>query len=101
VSADRVKREAALLAAPCANEAKGPGFDLLMTADWTGLVGEVPGKVTEIPPGSGLLTPHPEEEYYGAAGDFDPSSPRFQLAWLVAAGVGMLLLLLLLRRRKA
>ena len=99
VSAEAVKQAAERLVAPCTNEAKGPGFDLLMTADWTGLVGEVPGKVTEVPPGEALLPPRPEEEYATAASEIDPSSPRFQLTWLVAAGTGMVLLLLLLRRR--
>jgi len=100
VSAENVKRVAASLIAACANGAKGAagGFDLLMTADWTGLVGEVPGKVTEIPASSALPLPRPEEEYQ-APPELDSGSPWYRIGWLLTAGMGILILLLMLRRK--
>jgi len=101
VTPEAIRRAAETLVGPCTNEAKSsvPGTDLLMTADWTGLVGELPGKVTEIPPGDTLLHPRPEEEVVGPFGG-EASSPRVQLTWLLAAGAAILLLFLSLRTRR-
>jgi outer membrane protein assembly factor BamB len=101
ISVEGVRRAAEALVAPCTNTAKSsvPGVDLLMAADWTGLVGEVPGKVTEIPAGEMLQHPRPEEELVGTPGP-ETSSPRSQLTWLLAAGAVILLLLLSLRPRR-
>ena len=88
-----------MLVSPCTRESKAsvPGVDLLMTADWTGLVGELPGKVTEIPPEAALHPPRPPEEVVGPF-EAEGTTPRVQLGWLVLTAGGILVLLLLMIR---
>jgi hypothetical protein len=99
VTEEAIRQAAETLVSPCTREAKAsvPGVDLLMTADWTGLVGELPGKVTEIPPEAALRQPRPEEEVVGPF-EAEGSTPRSQLGWLVLTAGAILFFLLLMIR---
>src|SRR5207244_8343655 len=67
ISPAGVRRAAETLVSPWTYGAKSAvaGVDLLMTADWTGLVGEGPGKVTEILAGAPLQPRRPEDDLGG------------------------------------
>jgi hypothetical protein len=102
ITAEAIRKNAQILVAPAGSPSKSsvPGVDLLLKADWTGLVGEVPGKVTDIPPGAMLPLQRPEEEFVVDPGSLDRSSPRYQTFWLLAAAGVIFGILLLSRTRR-